>query len=82
MAMTSLFGFTSPAVKRLLGWKQGLIFLYSSSVHVMSVLNLMCNYDVFYCTIVCFEMLQALFCGTTASVLFNVLHGFAPVVWC
>nr|NP_001071815.1 Smad1/5 protein [Ciona intestinalis]BAE06690.1 Smad1/5 [Ciona intestinalis] len=23
MAMTSLFGFTSPAVKRLLGWKQG-----------------------------------------------------------
>ena len=23
-SMTSLFGFTSPAVKRLLGWKQGI----------------------------------------------------------
>jgi len=25
--MTSLFGFTSPAVKRLLGWKQGMIII-------------------------------------------------------
>ena len=42
MAMTSLFGFTSPAVKRLLGWKQG-NFNTCMDIVKMDIVEVICN---------------------------------------